>query len=324
MKDTRFSSPSAVFSNKGKPSGDVTMVGYKKNIPEWKTVDFWMGGVSNGGMGTAYDGRVNWRAFDRGGIKFSENAVNENVLLIPSGKDFKIAGGISYEDGQETLSGGAGGIMDALKDASEIITGATWMPAWKAKTFNGLDPLKVDGTYEFEFKFGNAGLYNAFEEVVKPIMALTMFFGVEVNNKGDFTNGISSSSVGLKSPYPTKAQFLAAQIKGALGELKGFKFDDLTGGSLSDAINSANSTLQSAISAGARDVSTSALYRNVWMKWGRFVVGPLVYNKTSYSFNMDELDSYGWPISGKFTIEGLESMRASSTQAMLSPFIKGV
>ena len=36
------------------------------------------------------------------------------------------------------------------------------------------------------------------------------------------------------------------------------------------------------------------------------------------------MDSYGWPTLGQFTISDIKSMRRSTTQAMISPLVRGV
>ena len=60
------------------------------------------------------------------------------------------------------------------------------------------------------------------------------------------------------------------------------------------------------------------------MSWGRFMFGPFNYGKISYLFDQKNMDSYGWPVKGEFTISDIKSMRRSTTQAMISPLVRGV
>lgn len=317
MEDLRYAKTGDVLTSKGKSPKPPTLVGHLGKVPSWKTVDLFIGGSSlSGGI------RTNWREIDVGGFDFSSNPVSSNVLLIPESGTFGINGGIDASSLEaENAGGGAGGLMDIIKGAAEIFTGAVAIPEWGATVFKGLKRLQFEGALEFKFNFGSAGLNSGFEEVVKPILALCLFFGVEA--KGDFNGHLRAAAANIKSPYPTQAEFLAARVKGVVDSVGGLDFTD-SAEDLAGNLAKANAAMQSALASGAKAVSTSSAYRNLYMSWGRFTLGPLTYKDIKYSFNMDELDTDGWPISGSFTVGGLESMRASTTQALVSPFVKGV
>ena len=271
----------------------------------------------------SYQGRTNWRTINLGGIDFSKKPVSSNVVLIPEQTEFKVASEIKWKDESEDVGGGAGGILDAIKTGVEIFTGTTARPEWSARSFEDLGPMGLDGEYTFKFAYGKFGLFNAFEEVVKPILALTLFFGVEALS--DDWNGhlLNSAASNINSPAPTHAQFLAERVKGAVGTLKNFNFNS-EGASLASAMKQANYLIQSALAAGAHNVSTSEAYRNCYMSWGRFMFGPFNYGKITYSFDQKNMDSNGWPTIGQFTIGDIKSMRRSTTQAMISPLVRGV
>lgn len=323
MKDLRFSSPSDFASSNGKNPSPPEMVGPLGKVPSWKTIDFFMGGTD---LTSSTNGRTNWRTICVDDMDFSRNPVSNNVLLIPDRTDLVVSGGMNLNQmSAEQAGGGPGGIMDIIKGAVEIFTGAMAVPEWGATTFQGLKELELPGDYKFDFKFGNAGLYNGFEEVVKPIMALTTFFGVEAG--GGFAGHLKSGAASIRSPYPTEAQFLKERVMSGIASVKGTLKDGLFDGNekgLAEQIAKVNSAVASAMAAGAYSVSTSKWYRNLYLSWGRFVIGPMTYQGLEYGFNMNELDTYGWPVSGYFKVNGLKSMRASTTQAMLSPIIKGV
>lgn len=326
--DRRFTETSQVLKDDGKKVDDPKIVGGGTGVINWKTVEFWIGG----GNGTdVYKNRTNWRKINLGGINFGDKPVSDKVILIPEQTEFKVVSEVKYKDESEDVGGGAGGILDAIKSGVEIFTGAVARPEWSARSFEDLGSFGLDGEYTFKFAYGKFGLFNSFEEVVKPILALTLFFGVEARVEDEKGNSLSwdghllnSAASNISNPAPTHAQFLAERVKDAFGTLKNTNWDDLTGGGLASTMARANSLIQSALAAGAHNVSTSNAYRNCYMSWGRFMFGPFTFGKTSYSFDQRNMDSNGWPTVGSFTIGDIKSMRRSTTQAMISPLVRGV
>ena len=326
--DRRFTETSQVLENDGKKVDDPKIVGGGTGVINWKTVEFWIGGANGTDV---YKDRTNWREINLGGINFSKKPVSDKVVLIPEQTEFKVVSEVKYKDESEDVGGGAGGILDAIKTGVEIFTGAVARPEWSARSFEDLGPFGLDGEYTFKFAYGKFGLFNAFEEVVKPILALTLFFGVEAivedkNGSSLSWDGhlLNSAASNIRNPAPTHAQFLAEKVLGAVGTLKNYNWDDLADGGLANAMARANSLIQSALAAGAHNVSTSSAYRNCYMSWGRFMFGPFTFGKTSYSFDQRNMDSNGWPTVGSFTIGDIKSMRRSTTQAMISPLVRGV
>ena len=321
--DRRFTETGQVLKDDGKMSTKPKLIGAGTGVIDWKTVEFWMGGADGS---KSYEGKTkaNWRRINLGGIDFSSKPVSDNVVLIPEQTEFKVASEIKWHEESEDAGGGAGGILDAIKTGVEIFTGAVARPEWSARSFEDLGPLGVEGEYTFKFAYGKFGLFNAFEEVVKPILALTLFFGVDA--LGDDWNGhlLNSAAACINNPAPTHAQFLAEKVLGAVGTLKNYHWDDLMDGGLANALKDANALIQSALAAGAHNVSTSNGYRNCYMSWGRLMFGPFNYGKISYMFDQKNMDSNGWPTVGSFTISDIKSMRRSTTQAMISPLVRGV
>ena len=324
--DRRFTDVTEVLKNNGNSEsiGEPKLIGSGTGVIDWKTVEFWMGSAT-GDKTESYQGRTNWRKISLGGIDFSKKPVSSNVVLIPEQTTFKVESEIKWKDVSENVGGGAGGILDAIKTGVEVFTGATARPEWSARTFEDLGPMGLNGEYTFKFAYGKFGLFNAFEEVVKPILALTLFFGVEA--LGDDWNGhlLNSAASNISNPAPTHAQFLAERVMGGVDALKNKNnWSTLAGGDLAKAMKEANALIQSALAAGAHNVATSKLYRNCYMSWGRFMFGPFNYGKISYLFDQKNMDSYGWPVKGEFTISDIKSMRRSTTQAMISPLVRGV
>lgn len=289
------------------------------NILKWKTVDFWFGNAK----GTdSYQDRTNWRRINLGGIDFSSNPVKDSVVLLPEQTEFKVVSEVKWEN-EETGTSKGGGLLDVLKTASEVFSGSTARPEWSGRSFSDLGELSLNGEYTFKFAYGKFGYFDAFEEVVKPILALTLFFGIEADSKEWNGHLLNSAAANINNPGPTHAQYLTSVIKGAVGDISNAA-NVFSGGSAAQTLAEANSLIQSALARGAHEIATSNAYRNCYMSWGRFMFGPFQYDKIEYTFDQKNMDSNGWPTMGQFTISGIKSMRRSTTQALISPLVRGV
>lgn len=316
--DRRQTSSETFLENKENPV-PLRLVGPYGKVPNWKCIDFWMGGFEGTNpVGTDnLAKRQNWRSNAYGNIDFSGHPVNDNILLIPEGMTLEVSGGQSLTDVNESL-GKSDDFLAILSEATAIITGSMSVPQWKPKVLNGLNPLKLAQGFKFNFHYGAGGLYDAFEEVVKPIYALVGFFGVKTT-KGAASPIISTSDL----PYPTKGLFMFNKLKGAVSGVADLMKNGLEGKSASEKLADANAKLQSALARGAYGIASSSKYHNLWISWGRFTLGPFQYQEIKYSFDMSMFDSNGWPMNGTFEISGFESMRVSSSSAMTSPVIVG-
>ena len=321
--DRRFTKTQDVLANKGNlvDEKEAHQFAGGTNIVKLKTIDFWFGNAD----GTAsYQNRTNWRKINLGGIDFSETgkSVNDAVVLIPEQTEFKVASEVKWEN-EETGTSKGGGLLDVLKTASEVFSGSTARPEWSGRSFSDLSELSLNGEYTFKFAYGKFGMFNAFEEVVKPILALTLFFGVEAHSKDWNGHLLNSAAANINNPGPTHAQYLASVIKGAVGDISNAA-SVFSGGSAAQTLAEANSLIQSALARGAHETATGNLYRNCYLSWGRFMFGPFQYDKIEYMFDQKNMDSNGWPTMGQFTISGIKSMRRSTTQALISPLVRGV
>lgn len=320
--DRRFTGTEEVLKNDGKLT-DKEALGFAggTNIVKLKTIDFWFGNAD----GTAsYQNRTNWRRINLGGINFDSDktAVSDNVVLIPEQTEFKVASEVKWEN-EETGTSKGGGLLDVLKTASEVFSGSTARPEWSGRSFSDLGELSLNGEYTFKFAYGKFGLFNAFEEVVKPILALTLFFGIEADSEEWNGHLLKSAAANINNPGPTHAQYLVSVIKGAVGDISNAA-NVFSGGGAAQTLAEANSLIQSALARGAHGIATGNLYRNCYLSWGRFMFGPFQYDKIEYMFDQKNMDSYGWPTMGQFTISGIKSMRRSTTQALISPLVRGV
>lgn len=318
--DRRFTQTQDVLAKNGKLEDEKDLdFARGTSIVKLKTIDFWFGDASGT---TPHQNRTNWRKIDLGGINFSGNPVKDNVILIPEQTEFKVASEVKWEN-EETGTTKGGGFLDVLKTASEVFTGSTARPEWSGRSFSDLGELSLNGEYTFKFAYGKFGMFNAFEEVVKPILALTLFFGVEAHSEDWNGHLLNSAAANINNPGPTHAQYLLSLVKGAVGELSNAASVFSEGGA-AQALADANTKIQSALAKGAHNIATGNEYRNCYMSWGRFMFGPFQYDKIEYMFDQKNMDSNGWPTMGQFTISGIKSMRRSTTQALISPLVRGV
>lgn len=274
------------------------IVGAYKNTPVWKTVDFWMGAPNSAK-------KINWRT------RNSSLTVNDNVLLIPDDTKLQVSGGFEMENFTENLSK-AGDILSALQGISEVFTASIVIPSYKPQVFKDIKTIEVPNALTFSFYYGSAFLFNALEEVVKPIYALLDFFGADTK---------SDSSVAIiEPPWPTKSQFIANQlIAGASSLVSSAK---AMAENSSASLGALNASLQSALNAGTKAVAESKSYNNLYISWGRFTLGPMIYSDIKYEFDMNNFDENGWPVSGKFTLGGIKSMKTGTTETLKSTLIK--
>jgi len=320
--DRRQSSSEEFLKNETNPV-PLRLVGPYEKVPNWKCVDFWMGGASSKFAvgGDKKVTRKNWRSNSYGGIDFSSNPVNENVLLIPDGMRLEVSGGMDLSEVSESIGKGDD-LLSILAEATAIFNSSISVPQYKPRVLSGFKLMSMPQSFKFKFHYGAAGLYDAFEEVVKPIYALVGFFGV--NSKYVNANGVKVDSTKLDSatistglPYPTKGKFIFEKIRGCVLGIKTMAEKGFNG--LADM----NAQLQSALASGAAGIALSEGYYNLWISWGRFTLGPFQYTDIKYSFDMDQFDSNGWPLNGEFEVGGISSMRVSSGSAMISPVIIG-
>lgn len=315
--DKRIASVGDIF-DESKRNGtvkDLSNGEFKFNgkIPAFKCMDFWMGGVDENGLPTKTK-KEQWRSYtNESGLDFKKSPVSESVLLIPDGREIVVSGGMTLKDYTQKLGTG-GDILAILNSIQSFFDNNMVVPVWKPKVFDSINPLKLDMETKFKFHYGAAGLYDAWEEVVKPIYALLNFFSVDT---GEIDKAILKNSTTAVLPYPNESRFVFEQLRGALSVLttEGLSFKRL---------DELNSKLQSAIHAGAGNSARSSAYNNLWVSYGRFTFGPMQYSDIKFGFDMNAFDENGWPISGWFQIGGLESTRMSTTAAMMSTIIKGV
>ena len=265
------------------------------------------------------------------------NRIKEPVqeLLKGGGKGSDTMGKIT------TFANMAYDTLNALSTNGDGKTSSTWQP-WMTgvKAWDG-SKGGFSFDYEFSFAMGQYGLWNAKEEVVKPI--LNLIAPALPRSMDNFS---------MNGPFPTAIQLLSQMVKGAWNNIKdkawnkiqgvlnnGINFKDASGaidnelkgwfegeslGGL-DKVSGALTSIGGGINDVLEDLSNALntviqdSYRNYTydVKFGNFVTfNNMIITNGETSFS-NEVDQYGYPIAGtvKLTFEGLVplAMNYSST-----------
>lgn len=272
-----------------------------------------------------------------------------HLLMTSPPKTMKTSNNIK-QPVQELLKGGGNGsslmgkittvattaynTLNALSTNGTGETSSTWQP-WMTgvKAWDG-SKGGFSFDYEFSFAMGQYGLWNAKEEVVKPI--LNLIAPALPRSMDNFS---------MNGPFPTAIQLLSQMVKGALEnigetvmnstfnndssdfgtEIMGwFKGLNESSGAL-DKISTALEDIGGGINGvlkGLSDALNKVIqesYQNYTydVKFGNFVTfNNMIITNGETSFS-NEVDQYGYPIAGtvKLTFEGLVplAMNYSST-----------
>ena len=242
----------------------------------------------------------------------------------------------------KTINGGLEMAYDVMKSAEpgeayNDYMGALYIPKYaNVKAWEGMEPI----TYNFPtftFSFGQYGLYNALEEVVKPIIAIcSSFLPVPAANaEGRWQGPIPTSRAQLitifKSLFSTamgKADEFANDL---ISNLSGSGNDSNTGGSFFDNVTGgAKNALETAIQIkdgiyGAFDAATESLLKASSNKLAYFrlgigpnaaIMGPFYIRGVKPSFNFQNTDINGFPTSGSITFEDVTTPLLGNAEDM--------
>lgn len=269
--------------------------------------------VCIGGPKTPYDrnGLDNWKKKDVNGL-FD---VDDKVMLFPTDQKFAPQYSLTLKDAKDgnpaaNFANKANSLLETAKAFTEKNRSGTntVFQYQNPKIWGDAKALKINGNISFDFTFGQFGIFSGLEEVVKPIMALGA-----VTLPHDVGNGR------FRTPYPTGsewvAQYLSDVIKSAVTSGKDL-FESSGSSASSDTSTGSSGLIQmadnfmskyyEAVRAGAKSVITSGKYAFWNFKLGHFIFGPCTISSVDVSFNLELLDEYGWPSSGKITIGGIE------------------
>lgn len=297
---------------------DYTINHFREYFNKFKECKFWLGSWNNK---SAKDN--DWRLRENNGL----TQINPNVRLFTDVDNIELAYDNSFNDGGDVFPKAIGGVMDTISDALDaisILPGAPVPAARKIspfdspKTWEKTSPIKFGSDITFNFNFGSAGLFSGYEEVVKPMYAIGALFAPG-----------SPGSKGWTPPIPTKAQWAAIFLTGAFKTLIGGKdrfspgeggFTGVDHGLLTD-ISNAQALYFDAIHSGAIGVATHGGYgkgenRMAYFQFGHFLLGPCTVSSVSMTFDQNNLDDEGYPISGKLKLGGITTYLTAVREAI--------
>lgn len=263
----------------------------------------------------------NWRDYTTNGFC----QISDRIILNPS--ELKFGNGVSYEvqNIKSLLGKGVMGFVKTAMDTANAVGEALGMEgaesgeylskfqnvpvtsAGKAKT-TGLTKLT------FKFKFGQAQMFSAEEEVVKPIIALATLFMPK-----------QSGSNRISLPFMTdirartkmaKAVLDNLDIKGLLGGVADFPNGaDIVAGNASigggdrtllEGMNDFASRLYATVDNAAMEALAETV--TLIVRIGGMVTGPYVAKGVKWDFDFSDVDEFGYPCSGEITFDGLSQV----------------
>lgn len=177
-----------------------------------------------------------------------------------------------------------GGFLDGLKGTNDF-TGVSWQP-WERNIPAWQNSRGVRMEYTFKFSLGQFGLWNAYEEVVKPILNLAAPC-IPRYQGAVFTQG----------PWPNAASMLGRVI-GTLGNKTASALKNLFSDTPSEGTTGTTSLGDwlSALVAGSFAQFTWTMKFGDWMTFYH-----MLFENCSISFS-NKVDENGWPIQGSIRI----------------------
>lgn len=169
------------------------------------------------------------------------------------------------------------------------------VPAWLCT-----DNLAIPSTLTFRFAFGQAGLFDAAEEVVRPIMALAMYFA-----PSELPDGT------VKGPLPTEAY---VKVMGAVDVAESAVAAGknlISGDGILASVNTVYQTLNSKMSQIYREAGATGI---MIARYGNLLIPPFVVSSVKWKFDMSQVDENGYPYRGELTLGGIESFQMATRQ----------
>lgn len=191
------------------------------------------------------------------------------------------------------------------------------------KGFKEVGQLFENVNFEIPFSFGQFGLFNAYQEVVSPMMAITGLFA-------PYPNGALSDGVSLfHTPYPNSNYLMAKQALSIFGtpgrdqQVKSSSKD----GAKADAPDGKDNDIQQPPNPGALNQFLTAVEQHLlqgviksisvdngltegkWkyatFRYGNFKIGPCEVKSVESKFDFKQVDEFGFPYKGVLTISAI-------------------
>lgn len=305
----------------------------QKYINAFNVVDFIAGfGLGNDSIDWKYTSNDfgNWR--DITGIK-----VNKHVILRPDDVKVQFKSSQKFEPLWDKVMGnGAVSSISKMAEAARMFDAAVnqhnnneevSIPMYKkVPVLSDIEPLSLPSSLKFNFQFGQAGLFSAEEEVVKPILAIAKFYMADYSGTANWVKGngpsteyalgeavkrigsrLIGSDGGLKDSYKTSTGDDSNE-SGSNGSL----FGNMTS-AVAKTLTGVQNVLLSAVNDTAKSLvvggsGKKSMYKSITYRIGRMTLPSMLVKDVSFDFDFTTVDEYGFPYKGSVILDGLESM----------------
>jgi hypothetical protein len=200
------------------------------------------------------------------------------------------------------------------------------LPAWKGSTgLTGMNQLT------FKFRFGQAGLFDAWEEVVKPVLAL-----------GSTYAPYFASGNYMQGPLPTIQYYLINMGRHLLGDIKAAAAEGFASlipenpfenkepksdngvAKMQEALavlTNLQRKIYEAVDSAIADTLAQSNLRSFYFTVGeKLSMGPFTAKGASMSFDFTQVDERGYPYQGSVTLNGMETYLLANAWTIQSMF----
>lgn len=220
---------------------------------------------------------------------------------------------------------------------SSVAQSATVREYTTFETYKDVSNLLSGISVKIPFAYGQFGLFDAYEEVVKPVCALMSLYSPHKSK--DSTGGVNL----YNTPYPSDAYLTAQQFKGIYGtafetvasafinkEKEGEEQTQGSGQSFKsgnvDFLNTSLQTIeQIAISGLLKVLKDTGVESTKWkyttFRYGNFKIGPCQIKTMKANFDFKHLDERGYPYKCELEIEAL-GMTTATNDTIIDAFLR--
>lgn len=234
---------------------------------------------------------------DTGTTQFFDSEAGKAVLGLAS-KAMKVVKAV--EVGKDVIDGiKEGDVAGTLNNVAQTLaTKLTFTSPYNPPVSDKPPTITYPvNSFDFNFKMGYVGLYDAFEEVVKPIIGLLCCF----LPKGEKKNIITPI-------YPTSTQKALSIIKGLASKDSGLVASS-SGDGATGIMNQIEDTIVNILSAASESLKPEENKPYATFKYGHQIFWKTGITKISASFNSNLTDDHGFPAEGILSMSFIPSVQ---------------
>lgn len=225
-------------------------------------------------------------------------------------------------------------------NTSSIAQSATVREYTAFKTFKDVGNLITSMNFKIPFAFGQFGIFDAWEEVVKPVCALMSLYSPHKSKQG---GGVSL----YNTPYPTQAYLTAQQFKSIWGtpfETMATQFFNKNDGEKQkaenqqktqngntkkpqfDFLNKSFQIAEQIAISGLLQVlkktgPASHQFKYTTFRCGNFKIGPCIVKSIGTNFDYKQLDENGYPYKCELDITAM-GMTTATNDTIIDAFLR--